>query len=58
MNNAALAKSEKEFEYKDNKKYKVKATIDSAVYNKEVNNQILGIYYLVLWKNYLEKKNT
>ncbi len=51
-------KKEIEFEAGDNKEYEVKAIIDSAVYGKEANNQILGLYYLVLWKSYLEEKNT
>ncbi len=48
MNNIALLEPEKEFEARDNKKYKVKAIINSAVYGKEANNQILGLYYFVL----------
>ncbi len=38
-----------EFEFRGNKKYEVKITIDSAVYGQQVNsNQMLGLYYLVL----------
>ncbi len=47
-----------EFKAKDNKKYKIKAIIDSVVYGQQVNNQILSLYYLILWKGYLEEKNT
>ncbi len=54
--NNILPESEKEFEAKNNKKYKVKAIIDNAVYNKKVNNQMLSLYYLILWKSYLKKK--
>lgn len=45
-----------EFEARNNKKYKVKSIINSLIYNKTVENQFQGLYYLVLWKNYLEKK--
>ncbi len=38
-------------------KYKVKVINNSIIYRKEVKNQLLGLYYLVLWKNYLEKKS-
>ena len=58
----ALPKLEKnlEFEAIGNKKYKVKAIIDSVVYNQQINNsnQMPGFYYLILWKNYPEEKNT
>lgn len=53
-----LSEPEKEFETEDNKKYKVKTIINSIVYGKEVNDQILGLYYLVLSKSYLEKEST
>ncbi len=60
--NYALAEPEKDFEFKvrSNKKYEVKAIIDNAVYGQQTNssNQILGFYYFVLWKSYLEEKNT
>ena len=43
----------------DNKKYKVNRIQDSAVYAKEsVIRQLPGLYYLVLWKDYFEEKNT
>ena len=56
----ALPKPEKglEFEAGINKKYEVKAIIDSAMYSQQANNQIPGLYYLVLWKGYPEKENT
>ncbi len=58
VNNTVLSELKKEFKPKDNKEYKVEAIIDSMVYSKEANNQIPSVYYLVLWKSYLEKKNT
>ncbi len=44
----ALPEPEKEFEAGDNKEYEVKAIIDSAVYGQQANNQMPGLYYLVL----------
>ena len=39
--------------------YKVKAICDSAVYAKESeSSHLLGLYYLVFWKRYLEEENT
>lgn len=58
MNNAALPELEKELKAGNNKKYKVEAIIDSAVYRKEVKNQMPGYYYLVLWKGYPKEKST
>ncbi len=45
----ALPEPEKDLEFKagGNKKYKVKAIIDSAVYNQQANDQMPGLYYLV-----------
>ncbi len=57
-NNVALLEPEKKFEVGDNKEYEVKAIINSAVYDKEANNQMPGLYYLVLWKSYPKKENT
>ncbi len=59
--NKALLEPEKdlEFEAGGNKEYKVKAIINSVVYGQWVNsNQMLGLYYLVLWKGYPEEENT
>ncbi len=28
------------------------------VYSKEINNQLPGLYYLILWKGYSEEKST
>ncbi len=49
VDNKALSESEKEleFEARGNKEYEVEAIIDSAVYDQKVNDQILGLYYLV-----------
>ncbi len=48
----ALPEPKKDLEFKAgrNKKYKVKAIIDSTVYSQQINdsNQIPGLYYLVL----------
>lgn len=42
----------------NSKEYKVETIWDSAVYTKKSElNYLLGIYYLVFWKNYLKKKN-
>ncbi len=57
----ALQELEKdlEFEAGGNKEYEVKVIIDSMVYGQQVNgnNQMLDLYYLILWKSYLEEKN-
>ena len=44
----------------DNKggEYKVEAIRDSAVYARESAGHLLGLYYLVSWKRYLEEENT
>ncbi len=56
VDNKALPESEKEleFEFRGNKEYKVETIIDSAVYGQQTNNQMLGLYYFVLWKGYPE----
>ena len=38
--------------------YKVKAICDSAVYGKKLASHLLGLYYLVSWKDYLKEENT
>ncbi len=48
MNQSNLPDLEREFEAKDNKKYKIKSIIGNMVYNKEAENQLLNFYYLVL----------
>ena len=47
-----------EFEVGNNKEYKVEGIWDSAVYARELARQLLGLYYLVLWKGYSEEENT
>ncbi len=48
-----------EFENDDNnKKYKIKAICDSAIYASKLEGHLPGLYYLVLWKNYLKEENT
>ena len=43
----------------DSKEYKVEAIQDSAVHRRESESGYLpGLYYLVLWKGYPEKKNS
>ncbi len=56
--NKTLPEPTKEFEAVDNKEYKAEAIIDSAIYSKETNNQMLDLYYLILWKSYPEEENT
>ena len=39
--------------------YKVEAIHDSVVYTRESKSgHLLGLYYLVSWKGYLEEENT
>ncbi len=54
--NNVLPESEK-FETKDNKEYKVKAIIEKIMYDKKRNNQMPGLYYFVLWKDFLKEKS-
>ena len=47
-----------EFKAGDNKKYEIDDIWNSAVYAKESRTgQLLRLYYLVLWKGYLEEDN-
>ena len=47
-----------EFEPGDhNKKYKVEALQDNAVYTKEADGHLLELYYLVAWKGYPKEEN-
>ncbi len=57
MDSKALPEPEKEFEAGDNNEYKVEAIIDSVVYGQQPNNQMPGLYYLILWKGYPEEEN-
>ena len=58
--NNALSEPEKllKFKARDNKQYEVKAIINSTIYGQQANNQMPDLYYLVLWKSYLEEENT
>ena len=48
-----------EFKAGNNKEYEINRIWDSAVYAKESTiDQLLGFYYLVLWKSYPEEENT
>ena len=47
-----------ELEPGDDKEYEVEAIRDSAVYAKEVDRHLPGLYYLVAWKGYPEEKST
>ena len=56
--NELFPKPELEFDAGDNKEYKIEAIIDSAVYAKEAEGYLPGLYDLVSWKSYPEKKST
>lgn len=45
------------FEANDNKKYEIEVIRDSAIYAKGASKYLFGLYYLVEWKGYSEKKN-
>ena len=46
------------FETSNNEEYEANGIWNSTVYTKEsITGQLLGLYYLVLWKNYSKKKN-
>ena len=47
-----------EFETGNNKKYKVKAIYDNAVYTNKAKGYLRGLYYFVACKEYLKKENT
>ena len=55
--NELFPKPEPEFNAGDNKEYKVEAIKDSAVYAKEAEEHLLGLYYLVFWKGYPEEES-
>lgn len=44
-------------ETSNNKEYKIEAIQDSVVYTKEADEYLLGLYYLVVWKDYLKEEN-
>ena len=41
----------------DNKEYEVEVIRDSAIYAKEVDRHLPGLYYLVEWKGYPKEEN-
>ena len=47
-----------EFNVGNSEEYKVEAIRDSAIYVKESEDYLLGLYYLIAWKSYLKKENT
>ena len=46
------------FDAGDNKEYEVEAIKDSAIYAKEAERYLPGLYYLVFWKGYPEEEST
>ena len=47
-----------EFNAGNDKEYEVEAIKDSAVYAKKAEGHLPGLYYLIFWKGYPEKKST
>ena len=56
--NELFLELELEFDTGDNKEYEVEPIIDSAVYAKEAEGHLSGLYYLVSWKGYPEEEST
>ena len=54
------ATSQLEFEGNgsDSEELEVKAICDSAVYARESEGHLSGLYYVVSWKGYPEEENT
>lgn len=50
-------KSEQKLNVKNNYKYIVEAICNSKDYTKEAAGQLLRLYSLVFWKNYVKDKN-
>ena len=50
--------TELDFEAGDSEEYEVEAIRDSAVYARESEGHLPGLYYLVAWKGYPEEENT
>ncbi len=57
QNDHILLELKKEFETRDNKEYKIKVIIDNVMYENEINDQILNLYYFVLWIDYPKEKS-
>ena len=55
--NELFLEPEPKFDAGNNKEYEVEAIINSTVYAKEVEEHLLGLYYLVFWKGYLKEKS-
>ena len=47
-----------DFETGDDEEYEVEGIQDSAVYTRESESHLPGLYYLVSWKGYSEEENT
>ena len=56
--NELFPEPEAEFNAGDNKEYEFEAIIDSAVYAKKAERHLLGLYYLVSWKDYPKEEST
>ena len=50
--------TELDFKADDREEFKVEAIRDSAVYAKESEGHLPGLYYLVVWKSYHEEENS
>ena len=50
--------TELEFGAGNSEEYKVEASRDCAVYTKESEVYLTGLYHLIAWKGYLKEKNT
>ena len=48
MNQNSLLEPKKKFEAENNKKCEIESIVNNIVYNKEVENQLSDLYYLVL----------
>lgn len=53
-----LLKLKLKLDIKVNIKYKIKIINNSAIYITKTIYQVLRLYYLISWKDYLEDKNT
>ena len=56
--NKLFLEPELKFDAGNNKKYKVKAIINSAVFAKEAEGHLPSLYYLVSWTGYPEEEST
>lgn len=54
-----LSESEPKLNERHDKKYKIEAIKNSAVYdNKVAGDQLPKLYYLIFWKDHLKAKDT